>query len=158
MTELEIQGLRDSYSKAEYHVHGQNPFVMQIGHFCPELSELHDRTNSECSMFITAYNPLSVPHTLQANEAAHAELLRDLALDYVIEGVGKAPDGNWPEEKSVLVLKMEYPDIGYDLCRKHRQHAFVWCPENAVPRLLMLGDHGLETNLTVDAMRRARGG
>ena len=158
MAELEMQGLRESYSKAEYHVHGPRPFVMRVGQYCPELSEIHEMTGSECSMFITAYNPLSIPQALEANEAAHAELLRDLAMDAIVEGVGKAPDGNWPEEKSVLVLKMEYPDIGYELCRKYRQHAFLWCPENAVPMLLMLDDHGLEKRLTVNAMRRARGG
>ncbi len=157
MTDTKMQELKASYAIAEYHVLGPHPFVMRVGKYCPELSELHDRTGSKCSMFITAYNPLSVPQTTEVNEAAHTELLRDLAMDSIVEGVGKAPDGNWPEEKSVLVLKMEYPDSGYDLCRKYRQHAFLWCPESAVPMLLMVDDHEMENYLTLNTVRRSKG-
>jgi Protein of unknown function (DUF3293) len=146
--------LAEIYSKAEYHVLGEKPFVMRVGQYCPELAELNNQTGSTGSFFITAYNPLSIPTAPAENEAAHARLLQNIGSQPAIEGFGKAADGTWPEEKSLLVLQQTDPSFAYALARMYEQVAFLWCPESAVPMLLMTDDLDTELSFRLDAMQK----
>jgi hypothetical protein len=118
---------------------GPDTFVLWIGQHSPELAQLYLSNDSNCALFITAFNPLGKAQDDEANEAAHArlgEVLRALVAD-VIEGAGADPACQWPPEKSYLALGIN-AEVARDLGRRFMQDAVVWIGEDAVPQLLLL--------------------
>lgn len=157
-----MNSLIEAYSAAEYHVFSDPPFVMKVGEYSSALAAMMTKMNSECGIYITAYNPFSIPQSEKVNDAANAKL-RKLLGRKVIPGTGSSPAGDWPEEKSFLALGYEYPDTGYALARQFGQNAFLWIDEACTPQLLIANrnmmtqaDINIEYNLTLGAQWRAR--
>ena len=108
MTPTEIsQEKIEAYEATHYHVgSGDNALVLRIGHYSPDLARQFEAVGADCALFITAFNPFGQKHDDASNEAAHAELGKELrALSrHVVEGEGADPSGKWGAEKSYLSL------------------------------------------------------
>ncbi|MEP7116497.1 MAG: DUF3293 domain-containing protein, partial [Acidobacteriota bacterium] len=87
----------------------------------------------------TAYNPKSEAQDVEVNAEAHMRLGAELvaAGHQPVEGVGQAPDGRWPAERSYLVLGMDI-DVAQATGRRYGQNAVVWVGPDAVPALVLL--------------------
>jgi len=105
------------------------------------LAQLYRVTGTQNAVYVTAWNPGSVPQTVEKNWSAHAELLRSLvAAGYRhYEGFGRDPHGQWPAERSVLVLGMPADDT-CTLGRQHGQATIVVVAGDAVPKLRWLSE------------------
>ena len=98
---------------------------------------LYETAGVNTACFITAYNPFSVLLTTPHNVARQAELLSDLSelkLKFVF-GYGQSDDSDW-REASVLVLGITREE-SMRLAVKHEQNAFIWCDEQATPKLVL---------------------
>lgn len=149
-----------AYTNTTYRVFAPAPFDLRIGKYSPELASLHNTLGSECSAFLTAYNPWSIEHHVGANLEQHDRLRMVSSPSQCYEGVGFSMDSSmpWLPERGLLLIRQEYPDKAYALMRQFNQHAFVWCDETCVPQLLLVGDTETEDKLTRVAQRAARGG
>jgi hypothetical protein len=117
-------------------------FVLHIDEYSRALSQLFIASGYRCAAFITASNPLSLPHGIEENLAACARLRDELlrrAIDPVriIDGEGRDPTGRWAGERSFLVLGLDL-ETSMQLGREFRQNAVVWAEEDAIPRLILL--------------------
>lgn len=113
--------------------------VLRIGQRTEALRRLYQVTRTQSAAYITAFNPASIPQTEERNRSAHAELLRSVnAAGYRhYEGLGRDPTGQWPAERSVLVLGISEQEA-CTLGRQHGQAAIVIAAADAVPRLIWL--------------------
>jgi hypothetical protein len=130
-----IQAYRDT----DYRVEGGHPFTLRIGARCAPLTALHATAGVQSSAFITAWNPFSQSLDDTANaqrQSALAAQLRHRGLAY-LEGIGQHPDGQWPGERSFLVLGIER-EAAKVLGQEHGQNAIVFCGESAIPELVLL--------------------
>jgi len=128
-----------AYSQTHYGVRGASRFSLRIGRHSAPLQALHRAHNVHCSAYITACNPYSQSLTAAQNAARHAALLRVLRRQGLawVPGVGRHLAGNWPGERSVLVLGLEL-DAASVLGIAFRQNAIVWNDADAVPQLVLL--------------------
>jgi len=128
-----------AYSQTHYGVRGASRFSLRIGRHSAPLQALHTTHNVHCSAYITACNPYSQPLTAAQNAARHAALLRVLRRQGLawLPGVGRHLAGNWPGERSVLVLGLGL-DAASVLGIAFRQNAIVWNDADAVPQLVLL--------------------
>jgi hypothetical protein len=129
-----------AYRNTDYRV-GREPcrFVLRIGIPSPHLQTLYASAGHASAAFITAFNPHGEQQDDALNEAAHARLgeqLRQSAV-IVIEGEGVATEGNWPPEKSFLVIGLSC-EAAAEIGRAARQDAIVWAGEDALPELVVL--------------------
>jgi hypothetical protein len=133
-------GLLAAYRAAHYKVTDTaTPFVLRVGHRSAELAALHLASGVNCSAFITAWNPRSVPRSESLNRALQQRLESELAAMRLTlrAGIGEDPAGVWPGEPSVLVLgipRSEAERIGH----RFDQLAIVWSGQSAVPELVLL--------------------
>jgi hypothetical protein len=131
------QELIDAYTATSYVVECQPEFTLRVGNHSEALASLYATTGVNTACFITAYNPFSVLLTTPHNVARQAELLNDLAglkLKFVF-GYGQGKDSDW-REASVLVLGITHEE-SMRLAVKHEQNAFIWCDEEATPKLVL---------------------
>jgi len=128
-----------AYSQTHYGVRGASRFSLRIGRHSAPLQALHRAHNVHCSAYITACNPYSQPLTAAQNAARHAALQRVLRRQGLawLPGVGRHLAGNWPGERSVLVLGLGL-DAASVLGIAFRQNASVWNDADAVPQLVLL--------------------
>ena len=128
-----------AYSQTHYGVRGASRFSLRIGRHSAPLQALHTTHNVHCSAYITACNPYSQPLTAAQNAARHAALLRVLRRQGLawLPGVGRHLAGNWPGERSMLVLGLGL-DAASVLGIAFRQNAIVWNDADAVPQLVLL--------------------
>ena len=128
-----------AYSQTHYGVRDASRFSLRIGRHSAPLQALHTTHNVHCSAYITACNPYSQPLTAAQNAARHAALLRVLRRQGLawVPGVGRHLAGNWPGERSVLVLGLGL-DAASVLGIAFRQNAIVWNDADAVPQLVLL--------------------
>jgi hypothetical protein len=115
--------------------------VLKVGEYNDCLANLYRTTGTQCAAYITAWNPASVPLTEAQNRARHTELLASLKTrrHTYEEGYGRDPTGQWPPERSVLVLGIP----GDEACavgREFGQAAIVVVDADAIPRLRWLLD------------------
>ena len=118
---------------------GISSFSLRIGRHSAPLQALHSAQGVSCSAYITACNPYSQPLTAAQNVARHAALLRVLQRQGLawLPGLGRHLAGNWPGERSVLVLGLAL-DAASALGSALRQNAIVWAAGDAVPKLVLL--------------------
>lgn len=131
--------LIEAYRRAEYRVaDGGYAFAMRIDEPSDSLRTCHAAFGVQCSAFITACNPRSVPTPDAENTAAMERLERTLEEDgyFVLQGLGVDPAGDWPGERSFLVLGIAPPDA-VALARRFGQYAIVCAGEDATPRLVV---------------------
>jgi hypothetical protein len=119
-------------------------FILHIDEYSRPLSRLFAASGYRCAVFITASNPLSVPHSVGENLAACARLRDELLrrscrAEQIVDGEGRDITGTWPGEKSFLVLGLDL-EISKQLGREFRQNALVWADEDAIPRLILPDD------------------
>jgi hypothetical protein len=129
--------LIDAYTSTNYVVESKPNFTLRVGSQCEELARLYGKAVVNTACFITAYNPFSVLLTTTHNVARQAELLNDLdalKLKFVF-GYGQSNDLDW-KESSVLILGITYSE-SMKLAVKHEQNAFIWCDEQATPKLIL---------------------
>lgn len=128
-----------AYLETHYRVHGEAPFVLQIGQVSPDLLSLYARHNVNCAAFLTGCNPfsraVSEPENRERQTSLGAELTRR-SLTFV-EGMGQHPSNNWPGEESFLVLGLDLEAVK-TLGERFEQNAIVWCGTDCVPQLIVL--------------------
>lgn len=128
-----------AYITAEYRVLGDEPFLLEIGHFSEHLADLYRSLDVHSAAFLTAYNPGGALATDSENRAVQQHLLRvleSLALTW-LPAFGADPIGVWPGEQSVLAIGLCL-DQATQLGRQFNQNAIVWIGDDAVPRLVLL--------------------
>ena len=128
-----------AYEETEYHVHGDELFTLHVGQFCPALAAAQKKYQSDCSAYVTAFNPFSEVVDDAINAERHVSLARELSrrsLSY-LEGVGQHPSNKWPGEVSYLIfgLTLEAAKI---LGTRLGQNAIVWSGADATPQLAVL--------------------
>jgi len=133
------QTLINAYLQTDYHVLGESPFVLKVGIASKPLMKLYKQTQTDCGVFITAYNPYSRNVEASVNQEKQAELVNELSQHslVLIDGVGRHPQGGWPEEPSFFIpgLSLEASKM---LGKKYQQNAVIWCGSNSIPELLLL--------------------
>jgi hypothetical protein len=131
--------LVSAYQNAEYVVFADTEFVMLVAKYSQALHQTMTKKQFTQAAFISAYNPyseiLEEPENLTRHSALSEEL-SDLGLSF-IEGLGRDKEGQWPGEKSVLVLNISN-DCARMLGNKYGQNAILWIGEGAIPQLLLL--------------------
>jgi hypothetical protein len=116
------------YSATAYIVHFEDhDYTIRIGDACTELDDLMIQHEVGTWTFITAYNPLSEKLSAKENEKLNEKLAAELLLlelqTYPATSV--ADKGDWPDEKSFLVLGLnleQATQLGFN----HGQHAIVF--------------------------------
>jgi hypothetical protein len=129
-----------AYEATHYVVEAPDgPFTLIIGEAQPRLQEVYRAHDAQSAAFLTAWNPFSEQAAASDNRAWQAELeqrAEALAIDQIrSRGVGSS--GDWEPEDSTLIIGVSLADATA-LGRAFRQNAFVWCGEDAVPRLILL--------------------
>lgn len=128
-----------AYRDTEYRVHANEPFTLSIGEACPALAAAHKNCRSDCSAFITAFNPFSQALDDAIHAKRHADLGRELkqrSLSY-LEGLGKHPSNQWPGEVSCLIFGLGL-EAAKTLGSRFDQNAIVWSGADATPQLILL--------------------
>lgn len=101
------------------------------------LGELLERFKSQNWAFISAFNPGSLPLTVDENMSRQRrieEVLRQEDWTF-FPGEGVGDDGLWPAEHSVLVLGIDRARA-VELAREFGQNAILAGDESAVPELV----------------------
>jgi Protein of unknown function (DUF3293) len=128
-----------AYRYTEYRVLGSHPAVLRVGVVCADLARLHAAYRTDCSAFVTAYNPLGEVVADAVNlerQAALAAKIIHLGLASV-PGVGHDPTGEWTPEPSLLVPGLTRT-AAQVLGRQFAQNAIVWSGADAIPELILL--------------------
>lgn len=131
--------LLDAYRRTEYRVaDGSHAFVLRVDEPSDSLRTCHAAFGVDCSTFITAWNPRSVPTSREENEAAMTRLEQEIAGRglFALQGAGVDPAGAWAGEPSLLVLGLDEAG-GVALAREFGQNAIVCASDDAVPRLVI---------------------
>lgn len=128
-----------AYRETEYHVHGETPACLRVDFHSPELAEIHRAYQTDCSLFITAFNPFSEIHGEATNIARQQDLANELRQRSLIfiDGIGQHPSNERPGEPSFLVLGLELA-AAKTLGVKYEQNAIIWTGSDAVPQLILL--------------------
>ena len=128
-----------AYRETAYHVHGETPACLRIDFHSPELAEIHQAYQTDCSLFITAFNPFGEILDEATNIARQQDLANELKRRSLIfiEGIGQHPCNQHPGEPSFLVLGIKL-EAAKKLGVKYRQNAIIWSGSDAVPRLILL--------------------
>jgi len=131
--------LINAYSQTHYRVLAAQPFTLHIGRHSSALQTLHALHGVDCSAFVTAFNPFSRSLSAACNGGRHQRLLGRLKRQGwgFVQGYGRHPSGNWPAERSVLILGMtsaQAQALGVAL----QQNAIVCSGADAVPELVLL--------------------
>jgi uncharacterized protein DUF3293 len=129
-----------SYKAADYQaiVH-TDAFTLHIDQYSASLHQLLIRSDHQCAVFITAFNPLSQPQNPQKNLTCNAQLRKVLTqhTHLVFEGASTDPSKLWPTEKSYLALGINLK-TAMTLGKQFDQNAIVWIDTDAIPRLVLL--------------------
>lgn len=137
-----LEALASRFAATEYQVLGDRPFILRVGVPSAELAALHEEHGTNCSLFVTAHNPLGRLHGDIENWRSQTELmdvLKVLGFATVL-GSGKHPDGAWPAEPSVLVLGASRDDAAM-LAKRYKQLAVLCMGPEAIPELMLFDDH-----------------
>jgi hypothetical protein len=126
-----------AYVATDFQVNTDPTFILKIGRYSGELSELYKQHNCKVSAYITAWNPLGKIVSNSENKRLNNALKSSISEKYkLIEGIGRDPDGKWPGEESFLVLGINREDA-MKLGKQFEQNAIVF-NEDQVPELIML--------------------
>jgi hypothetical protein len=86
-----------AYVATDFQVNTDPTFILKIGHYSVELSELYKQHNCKVSAYITAWNPLGKTLSNSENKRLNNALKDSISEKYkFIEGVGRDSDGKWP--------------------------------------------------------------
>jgi hypothetical protein len=128
-----------AYLETEYSVRGESDFVLRVGQFSNSLESEHRLRGSDCSAFITAYNPYSNV-VAEADNAKRQKALTDelqrRSLTFA-DGIGEHPFNQWPGEPSYLVFGLTL-EASKTLGARFEQNAIIWCGIDCIPQLILL--------------------
>ena len=111
---------------------------IRVGERNPFLEDLLALHGVSTWAFITAFNPASVSLGSRENELRQNRLEVELAKRYVLlPGLGKSDAGNWPAERSVLVLGIARDDA-VRVGQRYGQNAIVVGAVTGLPELLWI--------------------
>lgn len=97
--------LIQAFETARYHV--KDPEMeIKINEINPELDSLLSRHNARSWAFITPYNPGSEIISDEENKRRLETLRIDVEGLTTFEGTGGGQSGEWPLERSLLILKI----------------------------------------------------
>ena len=110
LTPKAIVRLLQAYRRTTYVARTEDGIIrLRIGRRSLPLDRVMLRRGATSWAFITAYNPVSIPQSLEANKLAQGKLRRAIRRRgltfWVGEGVGD--DRRWPPEPSFLILDIE---------------------------------------------------
>lgn len=132
-------GLIAAYQHAEYVVFGDTEIVLLVDTYSAALHRTMIEKGVSQAAFISAFNPhseiLDGAENLKRHDALTKEL-NGLGFDF-LPGLGRDKKGQWPDEKSVLVLNMPN-DSAKTLANQYDQNAIIWIEQDAIPQLLLL--------------------
>ena len=139
--------LEAAYRRTHYEV--QTPeglMLLRIDEHCPRLQAVQAALEVSESVFMTAWNPQSVPQCAPRNAVAQARLDQRLAaLKLTIwPGWGRDPEDSWPAEQSLVGAGLDRVTAA-GLAREFSQHAFVHAATDAIPRLVWVQPGGVST-------------
>ena len=113
--------------------------MLQVGQFSNSLESEHKLRGSDCSAFITAYNPysnvLDEVDNAKRQKALTDELQRR-SLNFA-DGIGRHPSNQWPGEPSYLVFGLSL-EASKTLGVRFEQDAIIWCGIDCIPQLILL--------------------
>lgn len=113
--------------------------MLKIGQASPELERWFKLNRVNSAIFITAWNPLSIPTPTPENHAAQQKLLDEVnfrGLRY-LDGEGCDPSGRWSCEPSLLVFGMSL-EAAKKLAEQFHQNGLIYADGDAIPRLILL--------------------
>jgi hypothetical protein len=128
-----------AYRETEYRVHTEPPFTLRVGQASADLIAHHKHHKTDCSAFLTAWNPFSQSLDDAANASGQAALAQELSrrsLSYLL-GLGQHPANGWAGEESFLVfgLTLEAAKV---LGSRFEQNALIWNGSDGVAQLVLL--------------------
>lgn len=129
--------LRKAFEDTQYHVLHQAPFLLQLGQAQAALSPLYQQHQTDCSCFITAFNPMGELLDKDENIERHAQLGRALGAAGLaaLPAVAQHPANGWPAEPGYLVIGLGHDDA-QRWASQWEQLAVVWTSADMVPQLL----------------------
>jgi hypothetical protein len=135
---LKASALIAAYLGTDYWVFGAAE-PLRVGEKSAWLAYEYDRHDVQSAVFITGFNPYSVPASAAENSLAQARLRQRLATcgARILDGEGRSRRGDWPPEPSFLALGITLDDA-HALGREFGQNAFVMASADAVPALVWL--------------------
>jgi hypothetical protein len=128
--------LVQAYRSAIYRVLAEPAFELLVDRYSPRLADWHLRCGVNCSALITADNPGSERLASEENLARHRQLRSALESWTVLEARNFDPQGEWPEERSLLVAGLGEADARA-LADRWGQNAWLQCGPDAIPRLML---------------------
>jgi hypothetical protein len=130
--------LEAAYRRTIYEVQAPDGLMLlRIDEPSPRLQQVHAGLGVGESVFMTAWNPHSVPQCAPRNAVAQARLdVRLAALGLTVwPGRGRDPEDRWPAEQSLFIAGLAR-EAAAQLAAEFEQHAFVHAALDAVPRLV----------------------
>ena len=129
--------LRKAFEETQYHVLHQAPFLLQVGQAQAALSALYQQHQTDCSCFITAFNPMGELLEKDENIERHTQLGRALGAAGLaaLPAVAQHPANGWPAEPGYLVIGMGRDDA-QRWAAQWEQLAVLWTSADMVPQLL----------------------
>jgi hypothetical protein len=128
--------LVQAYTETNYNL-AANMITVNVGVHNPQLLQLLAKYQPSCAAIITAYNPYSIPHTLEQNINLNLSLAQDIAAYHTILCSGVHPSNNWPPEASYMILDITQQDAT-TIATKYQQNAYIWITDSTVPELILL--------------------
>ena len=134
------QRLLEAYEQAIYRL----PFAqidIKVNEPNAKLDTFLMDNNAYSWAFISAYNPASKVLSKEENEQRHQQLLNQLAAHSMryTEAVGMSQRGDWPEERSVLVLDIPLTRA-QTIAQQFGQLAIVYGRLKQAPELVVCVD------------------
>ena len=129
--------LRKAFEETQYHVLHQAPFLLQVGQAQAALSALYQQHQTDCSCFITAFNPMGELLEKDENIERHAQLGRALGAAGLaaLPAVAQHPANGWPAEPGFLVIGMGQDDA-VRWAGDWEQLAVLWCGADTVAQIV----------------------
>lgn len=139
MTEQLIEAYRGT-RYAVLDIDGGTLAVARIDEPSPKLDALLDEHGAACGVFITAWNPRSIPTDDDTNAAAHARLVAQLESSghLALPHAGFGDDPAWRPEHGLFVIGLDEA-AAVELAVEHEQNAIV-IVQRGGPAMLVLTD------------------
>ena len=119
--------LRAAYRDTDYLLElPEGRAVIRIGQAAPSVDGWLASLGKTSALFITAWNPMSQPLSVEENTARHELLIKEVRAGGwpFIETVGQSPDGNWSETSLLVAGIGDFES--QRLARQFEQAGVVW--------------------------------